>query len=136
MRNVAPLSERRAGAQAFALLSAVAAGRELSGADPRIEAALEILHREWADPSMGVDALALRLKWHRSSLSRRFRAVVGVSPRTYLINLRLQNALGRLRATSKPSLQIAQDCGWTDPTYFSRCIRRATGSSPRVFRKH
>ena len=104
--------------------------------DPTVLAAVDTIHNEWNNPQMGVDLIADRLRIHRSSLSRRFHAALGVSPVKYLTNLRVQNALSRLKAGRQPIGDIAFDCGWTDPNYFSRCIRRATGLSPKDFRKH
>jgi len=59
---------------------------------------------------------------------------MGISPLNYLINLRIQNALNLLMDQRNTVNEVARACGWETPSYFARCIRRATGLSPREFR--
>jgi transcriptional regulator GlxA family with amidase domain len=39
-----------------------------------------------------------------------------------------------LRQTPLPVQEIAERCGFSDPNYLARCVRRATGRNPREFR--
>ncbi len=135
IRNVTPHGEARASALAYELLTRVVHHHSQTPMDQTIQSAVDLIHNEWRNPLVGVDAIARRLQFHRSSFSRRFHAALGVSPVVYLSNLRVQNALSQLQATTRPICEIASDCGWSDVNYFSRCIRRATGFSPRDFRR-
>lgn len=131
--------ERRAAALAHELLGlaaqAVAPGMREEPAGDFQAAALREIHRGWNDPRFGVDPLAAALGMHRSRLSRLFTAALGISPSAYLQRLRLQNALSLLKTTDRPIGAIARECGWGDPNYFARALRRATGQSPREFRR-
>ena len=134
MGDITPDGERQASARAYELLACAAGGQPRSFADHAVQSAVEIIHTEWASPALDIGSLALRLELHRSSLSRRFHAAIGISPNDYVTNLRVQNALSLLKQTDAPVKEIARRCGWEDPNYFSRCIRQATGLPPRAFR--
>ena len=135
LQDLSPNGERNASAVAYQLLARVAvSGRE--GSDPPVIAeALRIIHRHAADPVFGVERLAQMLRTHRSTLSRGFMRAVGVSPLEYLTRLRVQNALALLRQSTLSIAEIARQCGYSDPNYFSRLIRRHTGHSPLQFRQ-
>ncbi|HWL53418.1 MAG TPA: AraC family transcriptional regulator [Chthoniobacteraceae bacterium] len=135
-------SEIRATAVAFELLSAAAEAKWLaSQMQARVEpseefrkSALAILQQSWSRPGFGVDEFADAVGMHRSTFSRRFRAMFGLSPSSYLQRWRVKNALIELKSTQTPVHDIARNCGWDDPGYFARCIRKATGLSPLQFR--
>jgi AraC-like DNA-binding protein len=40
-----------------------------------------------------------------------------------------------LLSSTRPLFEIAQECGFEDPLYFSRIFRRETGISPRGYRR-
>jgi AraC-like DNA-binding protein len=134
IRSQSVASERQASALAYRLLVLAASGRQADIRDRAVNEALRTIHYEWSRPAFGVKELADRLHLHRSSLSRRFEAAVGIPPVTYLSRLRVQNALSMLRHTDKPVAEVAALCGYEDPNYFARMIRRYTGHAPRHFR--
>jgi AraC-like DNA-binding protein len=135
IRDVSPGGEYRASLLAYQLLTHVARGRTGAVTPSAVASALDLIHREWNKPSFGVKTMAHHLGLHRSSLSRKFHSATGVSPIKYLTMLRIQNALGRLKSGTESITEIAYACGWSDISYFSRCIQRATGYSPRDFRR-
>lgn len=134
LRNVTPAGEVEASAAAYALLAHAAAHRRTPAMDPDILHAVALIHKGWQDPGLGVEQMARQLNIHRSQFSRRFHAAMGVAPIDYILHLRIQAALSRLRRSSQSVNEIARACGFTDPNYFSRAIRRSTGLSPRDFR--
>jgi len=70
-------------------------------------------------------------------LRRRFKQETGTSPQQFLINLRLTHAKKLLANNiSHGSLsisQIAYNCGYEDPLYFSHAFRACYGFSPKAF---
>ena len=52
----------------------------------------------------------------------------------YLNKVRITEAKRRLLNTTLPVKQIALDCGFTDPLYFSRLFSRNEKISPKKFR--
>jgi AraC-like DNA-binding protein len=135
LQDLTPAGERQASAVAYQLLARAAAGGRAGSDPPAIAQALRILTRHAADPLFGVERLAELLGMHRSTLARSFAKAVGVSPLEYLTRLRVQNALTLLKQSTLSVAEIAQQCGYSDPNYFSRLIRRHTGRSPLQFRK-
>jgi transcriptional regulator GlxA family with amidase domain len=57
-------------------------------------------------------------------IERRFRADVRISPSEYRLRLRLSRARWMLEHTNRPVTHIALDCGFADPSHFSRTYRR------------
>ncbi|OYP37230.1 helix-turn-helix domain-containing protein [Rhodopirellula sp. MGV] len=71
----------------------------------------------------------------RTKYIRMFEATMGTSPINYLIGLRIEEASRLLRSTDRSITDIAFDVGFSDSNYFSRQFRKATGLSPREYRK-
>ena len=49
--------------------------------------------------------------------------------------MRIQHALSLLQETILPISDIAQECGFTDESYFCRVVRHSTGENPSRFRQ-
>ncbi len=130
-----PASERKADSIAYRLLCCATDNNIRQGAgDSLIREAVDKINREWRNPQLNVEAVADSLGLDRTVFSKRFHAEVGVSPVKYLSGVRVQNALSQLKYTSESISVISRKCGWNDPNYFARCIRKAVGCSPEDFR--
>jgi AraC family cel operon transcriptional repressor len=68
-------------------------------------------------------------------LSRSMRAAYGVTPTTFVTDLRLEHAASLLAATNIPVAGIADRCGFTSQSYFTRCFTTAHAVAPREFRR-
>ena len=64
-----------------------------------------------------------------------FAVYFGVSPREYIIRLRLDAAQNLLSSTVQTVSEIASACGFTDVYYFSKVFRKLTGMTPSEYRK-
>ncbi len=100
-----------------------------------IEKATDCILDSWPDPTFSVESLADELKIHRSTLSRRFRQITGTTLTDYIIAMRMQNAVAMLRETSLSIAEIATQCGYADPNYFSKHMKAKLGTPPSDFRK-
>lgn len=67
-------------------------------------------------------------------LSRAFKAAYGVSPKRYLMNLKLERAASLLETTDLPVSVVARSLGFQDPLAFSRTFSRIYGVSPSARR--
>lgn len=132
----APAGERRASLHAYGIL--VAAWFGVLDPDPEHPLAARArawMHAHYREPDTTVESLARACGMHRATLFRAFEAAVGLSPAEYLRKLRLQDGLRRLKETDQSIQSITYACGFSDPNYFARAIRQATGLSPREFRR-
>ncbi|QGG55704.1 AraC family transcriptional regulator [Paenibacillus sp. B01] len=107
--------------------------RSTDAARRQVDQAVRWLQTHYAEP-VSIQELARRLGYHRTHLSKLFRAFTGLSPMQYLGELRMSRAKDLL-ATDLSVEQIASSCGYADPLYFSRHFRRSFGLSPTAYRQ-
>ncbi|MGW3957139.1 helix-turn-helix transcriptional regulator [Streptomyces sp. NPDC004752] len=88
----------------------------------------------FASPELSLGHLASALEISPAQLSRRFRAVQGVTPIAYLRSVRLRKARHLLAETNDTLQVIAERCGYRSAFYFSRVFSRHTGESPSQYR--
>lgn len=69
-----------------------------------------------------------------ADVRRAFRAVMGVSPRTYTVRYRVHRSMRWLRNTDLSITEIGTRLGWSDPAQFSNAFRKVAGVSPRRYR--
>jgi len=79
-----------------------------------------------------VEALAAEVGWSRRHLSARFRAEVGLAPKTVARIARVEHAARLLRA-GRPLADVAYDAGYADQPHFNRDFREFVGCAPGQF---
>jgi AraC family cel operon transcriptional repressor len=67
-------------------------------------------------------------------LSRSMRTAYGLTPTEFVIDLRLEHAASLLAATNLTIAAVADRCGFSSQSYFTRCFTAAHEISPRDFR--
>ncbi len=97
--------------------------------------AVQYLDTHFADPGLRMEHLATRAGSSVSWFRKRFTAVFGASPCTYLMNLRLSHAKSLLAADELSIGSIAAACGYSDVYAFSAAFKKYTGISPSAYRK-
>ena len=66
---------------------------------------------------------------------RNFKKVYGVSPKQYLLNIRMNNAQNLLETTDYTVAEIAAIVGYDNSLYFSRIYHKQKGQAPSDYRK-
>lgn len=65
----------------------------------------------------------------------KFKKEFAVTPNTYILQLRMNEALSLLSNTGFSIKEIARECGYSDPAYFSRTFSKYFQISPKQVRK-
>jgi AraC-like DNA-binding protein len=79
--------------------------------------------------------LARQVHMSESHFSHRVKALLGVSPRTYVRERRIARAMDLLASTPMSIEEIAALLGYDQPPSFFRAFKRVTGQTPGDFRK-
>lgn len=103
--------------------------REISG----IADAAAFMETSYAD-SISISDVIERSHYSQRHFIRLFTSAYGMTPQRYLLDVRIRHAGAMLRDSTLPVTEIALQCGFGDPNYFSRIFRKYTGNSPSEFR--
>ena len=78
--------------------------------------------------------MAKRLHCTRYHFSRLFKEINGITPRAFIVNVRIETAKGLLHASSYSISRIAELLGYKDVYFFSRQFKEKTGMTPSKYR--
>lgn len=79
--------------------------------------------------------LAELVHFSTGHLSRLFNKETGVTLRTYINQMRIEQVKKELTGTDKAVAEIAMDCGFRNISHFYRIFKEQTGTTPRVIRE-
>ncbi len=99
----------------------------------RVYESLRYIHANYMRPlsnSMlaGIEYLSV------SQYTELFKKCTGLTPHSYIIELRIRSACDLLVRSNLTIYRIAASVGYDDPHYFSRLFRRVCGISPERYR--
>lgn len=87
-----------------------------------------------ANSNATVDDMAAATATSRSSLNRKTKNLLGVTPADFMKEARMKRACQLLISTTDNINDIAYACGFSDAKYFSKCFKTSRGLSPTEFR--
>jgi AraC-like DNA-binding protein len=99
-------------------------------ADPMIALALQRIRG--ANGMIRISKLADSLFVSQDPFEKRFRAVVGTSPKQFATIVRARNLIGKYSGENSLT-SVAADAGYFDQSHFIRDFRSFTGESPKQF---
>jgi AraC-like DNA-binding protein len=117
----------------FARPDGAAPGWYRAHADPIVGPALRMLHHKPAEP-WTVARLAHETGVSRAALARRFNALVGEPPMTFLTRWRIALAADLLREPGATLTAVADQVGYASPFALSAAFKRVRGVSPQAYR--
>ncbi len=117
----------------FARPAADAPGWYRAHGDPLVGPALRLIHEDPARP-WTVVTLAAAVGASRAAFARRFTALVGQPPMTYLTHWRLDLAAETLRDTDATVSSVARQVGYANPFAFTVAFKRVHGATPQQHR--
>jgi AraC family transcriptional regulator of arabinose operon len=102
--------------------------------DKRVRKTMDLIARRFAE-GFAVEDLAGYVGLSAPRLARLFRQQTGLTIKQWRDERRMARATQLLIQTRLPLSRIAQDVGYEDPLYFSRCFSAHFGCSPRQWRE-
>lgn len=100
----------------------------------RIKQMIRYIHDHYGEPvKMGDIAWAARIS--ESECLRCFRSTIGTTPIAYLRRYRVQRAAQLLAGTRMPVAAVAESCGFSDVSYFTKTFRELKGMAPAAYRR-
>ncbi|MEJ7599592.1 MAG: AraC family transcriptional regulator [Kofleriaceae bacterium] len=93
--------------------------------------ARDVIDARLHDPPSIVELAAL-LDTSRFALARAFRRAYGISPRAYIMQLRIERARDRL-ARGQEIIRVAGELGFADQAHFTRAFGKTLGMPPGAY---
>jgi len=99
-----------------------------------LESALEHIRAHYAE-AIRIGDLGRLMGLSVSAFERRFKKHFRMSPTEYIRRVRVHEACRSLIHTSAPISVIAQECGFSDQSHFTRDFVRVMRTTPAVYRR-
>ncbi len=96
---------------------------------------IEVIQENLSSSTFDVIQLADALAMSKSSLYRKTKAIIGLSPVEFIRNVRLKQGVKMLKNKSISVSEVAYACGFSNPKYFSTCFKDEFGVTPKEFQK-
>jgi len=107
---------------------------EFSMEDAFLKKATALIQEHIGDASFAVQEFSKALGMSYPVVHRKLSALTGYSPSLFIRSIRLNHAKELLRNSDHTISEIAYDCGFKDPKFFSRVFSKEFGQSPSAFR--
>ena len=99
----------------------------------RVKRMLDYFHSHYQE-SISVEQLAKQANICKRECQRDFKKVLGLTPTQYFEQYRLAMSLRLLTESSCSIIEIADQCGFQSPSYFTKLFREKYGVTPTAFR--
>ena len=98
-----------------------------------IKRLLTLMEKQYANPDFNVERVSKELGLSRVHLFRKLKEITGETPTNFLKSFRLKKAIEMLQAQKNNINEISYACGFSSPSYFTKCFRDTFGKTPREF---
>ncbi len=116
------------------VLGPVAAGLQEDPGEAFLQRARGEVEKRLDNQEFGASQLHTALGLSRTQLHRKLSQLTGHSTGRFIRLVRIEHAKVQLRTTEKTVSEIAYQCGFNDPNYFSKVFKQETGLSPSDYR--
>lgn len=100
----------------------------------RLKNALLFIHAHYTEP-ITLDQMAESCHTSKSEFCRIFKKTLHQTPFEYLLRYRIQKSLSLLVSDSHNITEIAQQVGFSGPSYYSEVFRKYMDCSPREYKR-
>ncbi|GAB3525085.1 AraC family transcriptional regulator [Photobacterium alginatilyticum] len=104
-------------------------------ADHQIGSALNLIHSE-SKAYWSVERLSEAVALSRTAFTLKFSKMVGMPPKTYLINWRMQRAKAQLETSNMPMINVAENAGYSSEAAFSKAFKLFFEQPPGQVRRN
>lgn len=87
-----------------------------------------------SDSDVNINIMASELAISRTGMNRKIKQFFGITPVELLREARIRHACVLLKDSDKSINEVAFDCGFSDPKYFSKCFKNSIGKTPTEYR--
>lgn len=101
-----------------------------------IDELMDLLHEQYADPTLNADALAESIGLSAAYLRTVFKTATGINLAVYLRRYRLKKAAELLKETDRPINEIAEVTGFSSTNYFHTAFKKQYLLTPNEYRQH
>ncbi|HUM47192.1 MAG TPA: DUF4242 domain-containing protein [Chitinophagales bacterium] len=91
------------------------------------------LEQNWQQPEFNVTEYCRAMMMSKSQLYRKTMELTGLSPNLLLKEFRLEKAKELLKHRRYSISQITFDCGFSSPSYFTKCFKKKYGLLPMTY---
>jgi signal transduction histidine kinase/ligand-binding sensor domain-containing protein/DNA-binding response OmpR family regulator len=100
-----------------------------------IENVMQLIHQYYNVPDFNVNHIIEKIGMSRSVFYNKLKALSSHSINELINNYRLKKAEELIRSSHLNINEIAMECGFHDPAYFSRVFRKTYALSPKDYKK-
>ena len=120
----------------YNILDSMANDQKRSIRETAFDRCIRYMEEHYCDPKLDIEAICNMSFISASSLQRAFAKCFAMSPKQYLIRLRMNRALELLTKNELSVKEISFACGFADEKYFSRAFKRKYGYPPSQFKNN
>jgi signal transduction histidine kinase/DNA-binding response OmpR family regulator/streptogramin lyase len=106
-----------------------------TGEERFLKKAVAFIEQNLDSPELNTSLMAEGLNMSESQLYRKLKALSGKSTAIFIRGIRLSAAKNLLETSEFNISEIAYQCGFSEPAWFSRSFKEEFGVSPSAFRK-
>ncbi len=129
-------SANQAKSTIYEILEKISHDHKASDENTAFAICLQYVQEHFCDPSLDITRVCEKGFISPSGLQRAFLQRFGVTPKQYVIKLRMNKALQLLIENKLSVKEISFLCGFSDEKYFSRAFRKKYGYPPSQLRNH
>ena len=104
--------------------------------DMRIKEAVDYIHSNFRSEQIEVSFLADMCLVSETYFRKLFKKLYMISPKQYIINLRLETAIQLLQSELYSVNEVCEKSGFTDPKYFAKLFKKRYNCSPKHFARN
>jgi AraC-like DNA-binding protein len=94
---------------------------------------LDITEKRWNKEDFNVVDFSRRMGLSRSQMYRRMMEITGFSPNDFIKEFKMRQSLILIEKHRLNIAQIAYECGFNSPSYFSKCFQERFGVLPSTY---